>query len=403
MGIFTEKITNNSVFSDLDVLIVSLNRAKGMCQLDADLMDNWDRADAITQYALRVLNESDPLLLSLTTLNNLSTIFQQSNSELQAFVGNSNPAHWVNIQNNLDGAIYNLATIPQQTTAGVEEMLRISTNYRAAVNGLLESVNKEGENVRRMQSDLQSRISEAAAEVINQKQRIDNAIASFQQQFLEAQQARQNEYLAERERRDTVENESTDAWADAHSKLVGRLESKTDKLIGEIDERKQHAQKLVGIIANTGMAYGFQKTANDERLEANTWKKVAAAALVVWIVVGCVFFALTYDKDLTLAAVARQFLISTPFVLLSGFAALQVSRHQKNERSLRQAELEIASIDPFLSTLSDEDRNAVKREFATRYFGQRESEPKQKEASPSNLIELAGALSKAVQELAKKD
>jgi hypothetical protein len=77
---------------------------------------------------------------------------------------------------------------------------------------------------------------------------------------------------------------------------------------------------------------------------------------------------------------------------------MQVSRHQKNERGLRQAELEIASLDPFLATLDDKDRNEVKKEFASRYFGQREAEAKNENPDPK-LLDLAGSLVKALQDM----
>ena len=161
---------------------------------------------------------------------------------------------------------------------------------------------------------------------------------------------------------------------------------------------KAHAQKLIGIITDTGMAHGYQKTANEERSRAALWKGVASSSLVLWITVGVVFFYFTYDKDLTWATVARQTLISMPFILLAGFAALQVTRHQKNERRFRQAELELASIDPFLATLEDGERNQVKREFAVRYFGQLDADSKHDGASPK-LLDLAGSLAKTLHEM----
>lgn len=403
MGALIETIENHPVYKELKELSGMLEMAKGLCKESSDLADQWDRSNSIASYAHRLLDSADPFLIPFSTLNNLSSAFAQAKAEISAFVGNSNAAHWQNIQSHLDSALLNLVSIPAQSAPGIEQMRISAENYRSTISHLLDSIRADGDGVSRAQAELQNKINDATAEVQNQKQRIDNAIATFQQQFSEAQQARQNEFTAEKERRDNAETKAAEAAANTHAELIKDLNSKAANLLSEIEERKQHVQKLVGIIANTGMAYGFQKTANDERSAARLWQIVAACSLAIWIIAGCVFFALTYDKDLTLTAVARQFMISTPFVLLSGFAALQVSRHQRNERSMRQAELEIASIDPFLSTLSDEDRNAVKREFATRYFGQREVEPKQADAPPSNLVEVASTLAKLAQELVKKN
>lgn len=403
MGILTEKIENNQVFRELDELESMLGLAKDRCQEDEGLIEYWGRSSSIVRYARKILTEADTMLISLSALNSLNTSFQSAKSEISLFIGNGNPGHWDNVQIHLDSALSHLSVIPAQTVSGIEDMRKSAEEYRSSINVLLNKIKSDVGNLVKLQGDLQSKINDAAGEVVTQKQRIDNAIAGFQQQFSEAQQIRQNEYSLEKTQRQADELKAAEYATIEHETLVKNLNSTAAELLEVLEDRKDHAQKLVGIIANTGMAFGFQKTANDERDAARTWKVVAACSLGVWIVVGCIFFALTYDKDLTLAAVARQFMISTPFVLLSGFAALQVSRHQKNERGLRQSELEIASIDPFLSTLSDEDRNMVKREFATRYFGQRETDSKQQDAPPSNLIELVGTLTKLVQELVKKE
>ena len=284
----------------------------------------------------------------------------------------------------------------------------------------MDAIKKDGDGISQMQGTLQSRITEATTEINTQKQRLDTAIATFQQQFSEAQQTRQTEFsaseqartlaatkseqarqaefdAAEKERAEASEKAAEDA-AKLHKDLVTKLEGDSKAIVDAMEKLKTHAQKVVGIISDTGMAHGYQKTANEERAEAAVWKKVAAGSLIVWIAIGVAFFMLTYDKDLTWAAVARQFLISTPFVLLAGFAAMQVSRHQKNERGLRQAELEIASLDPFLATLDDKERNEVKKEFATRYFGQREVEAKHESSDPK-LLDLATSLAKTVQDI----
>lgn len=423
MSVWIEKIEGHPVFKELEEFDQTLELSKQTCLQDKNLLDHWERAHAVVTHAQQVLNQINPLLASVGNLNNIFTPLQQARTEISNFISNNNAGHWTNAQSHLDNCLTHLAAVPLQTPDGVEGMREAASSYRSAIDQLLKGIKKDCSDTSTMQTSLQTKINEATTEITNQKQRLDTAIAAFQQQFSDSQQTRQSEFstaelarstaakksedarqsdFEEAEnRRATEETKASEAAAKTHAKLVAELQSASADILFLMEEQKKHAQKLIGIITDTGMAYGFQKNANDERKAAGTWKIVATVSLVAWIAAGCVFFALTYDKDLQLAAVARQFLLSTPFVLLSGFAALQVSRHQKNERQMRQAELEIASIDPFLATLSDEDRNAVKREFATRYFGQREVDQKHEPTNP-NLLDLVGALTKVVQELTKK-
>lgn len=423
MSQWVERIEGHQIFKELEEFDKTLELAIEPCQKERALIDHWDRAQAVVAHIRQVLGEINPLLVIPPPLNSISASLQQARTEVSSFVANNNANHWTTAQSHLDNGLSHLASIPRQTPVGIEKMREAASSYRTSIGHLLDAIKRDGDGISKTQAELQTKINEAAAEVANQKQRLDNAIATFQQQFSEAQQTRQTEFAAaelarlvaaqkseedrqsifkaSEERREEAGTKATEVATTTHAGLVAKLKTDAETILAIMEGQKKHAQKVVGIISDTGMAHGFQKTANEEREESSIWKRAAALSLIAWIIIGGVFFALTYDKDLTLAAVARQFLLSTPFVLLAGFAALQVSRHQKNERRMRQAELEIASIDPFLATLSDDDRNAVKREFATRYFGQREVDQKQEPTDPK-LLDLAGSLAKIVQEFAKK-
>lgn len=422
MSQWAERMRSHQVFIELSEIDKALELAKDACSNLNDLMfiEQWNRSNAVVTHIKTVLDQADPLLVVAGNLNNLSSYLQQARNEINNFVSNKNSGHWNNAHSHLDNCLTQLVAIPRQNVVGIENMRDSAAGYHLAVSGWMDELKKDVDSSSSLQEVLQSRISEATAEINTQKQRLDTAIATFQQQFSEAQQTRQTEFsaseqarsqsaanfeqtrqtefiAAEKKRLETSESAAEEADK-CHKELVAQLEGNSKAITDAMEKLKTHAQKLVGIISDTGMAHGYQKTANEERTEAAVWKKVAACALIVWIMIGVVFFLLTYDKDLTWAAVARQFLISTPFVLLAGFAAMQVSLHQKNERRLRQAELEIASLDPFLATLEDKERNEVKKEFATRYFGQREIETKHESPDPK-LLDLAGALTKMVQEI----
>lgn len=422
MSQILERINGHQVFFDIEEFSKVLELAREACSQDPILLDNWDRANAVARHNRRSLDQIDPLLVVGSTLANLSSYLQQARAEIDSFSSNGNIGHWSNAQAYLDNSLTQVSSLPRQTLEGIDGMREAASSFRSAVGSWLEAIRKDTDGISQMQGTLQARISEATAEINSQKQRLDTAIAAFQQQFSDAQQAKQTEFAAqelaraqvaarsEQDRQEAFttatalraesEREAASEAAKAHAALVAKLNEDTAAIVSAMETQKGYAQKLIGIITDTGMAYGYQKTANEERDRAALWKGVAFWSLVAWIVIGVGFFYFTFDKDLTWATVVRQLLISTPFILLAGFAALQVSRHQKNERGLRQAELELASIDPFLATLTDEDRNSVKREFATRYFGHRETDHRP-EKDDFKITERFLELAKIVQEIRK--
>ena len=423
MSQWIERIESHGIFKTLDELEHLMEMSSDPNQQELFIIEAWDRAKAVVLYARQTIAQADPLLIPPVALANIQNTLNQTKAEIESWVLNKNFGHWSNAHSHLDVCLVHLASLPRQTPEGIEGMGRAASEYRTSVSGLYAAVSADSKDMSKKQFDLQEKINEANIEVGNQKQRLDTAIATFQQQFSDSQQTQHGEFTSAEQTRATIAQKAEEARqatfdeakklraeedervaesaAQGHKNLVDELHSNAKGNIDFIETQKEHAQKLVGIITNTGMAHGFQKTANEERKQAQIWSGVAVVSMSVWIITGCVFFAFTYDKDITFASVLRQFLISTPFVLLSGFSAMRVSQHQKNERLMRQSELEIASIDLFLATLSDTDRNEVKREFATRYFGQRESNEKS-EPIPSNIIDLTGALVKVIQELTKK-
>lgn len=420
MSQWVERIRNHQVFSELDTFEKVLEAAKESCLADPTCIDHWDRANAVIKHIKMMLRDADPLLVVSDHLSHLSTYLQQARSEVSNFSANKNVGHWTNAHAALDNSLSQAATISHRSVSSASALKESAADYREVVGGWMDKMKNDYDGISALQQALEGRITETTNEVDTQKQRLDTAIATFQQQFSDAQQNRQTEFSTsennraqlatnnekkrqavfekKQEERDERAEEAAALATAGHGQLIRDLTDNSKSTLDELAELKAHAQKIVGIISDTGMAHGYQKTANQERYRSIAWSVVAALSLIAWIFFGIRFFYLTYDQTLTWYAIARQILISTPFILLSGFAAMQVSLHQKNEQRLRQAELEIASLDPFLATLDDKERNEVKKEFASRYFGQREVEAKNESAEPK-LIDVLDSLVKTLHEM----
>lgn len=398
MSQWIERIQGHAVFKELADLEQSLESSREAAQADSTTFDAWERIERVAKFIRAFLSDIDPLLVPLSHLSNAHSQLQQVRNQLNSFAGNRNVGHLNEANNQLDNVLSYLGSIPRLDMAvSTQELGEAASSYKKSIGGLVRSLEKQLVAVVTEKNSLQNKLQELTAEVAAQKQRADNVIAQMQQQFSAAQEARQSEAtsletkrsnefeVAEEERAQESEealasqgknfSEFLTASKAQHDALRDDLSSQGKSLIAALETQKSHAEKVVGIISTEAVAHGYGKTANEERDAAKLWRIVAVTALVVWIVAGVVFFGLTYDKDLSLSALARQFLISTPFVLLAGFAALQVSKHQRAERINRQQELEIAAIDPYLATFDGDTRNEVKRALAEKLFGQRDAEP----------------------------
>lgn len=420
MSQWIERIQGHPLFKELSDLEQSLEGAREAAQADTTSFEAWERIERIAKFARSFLSDVDPLLVPPSHLTNSQGQIQQARGQVNYFASNRNIAHLNEANNQLDNVLTYFGSIPRLDKASsVAELGDATAAYKKSVGGLVRSFEKQLSGLTTEKDALLIKIQELTAEVATQKQRADSVIGQMQQQFSTAQETRQAEaanHEAKRtsefdtaeetraEESDSAKNQRDKDFADflttskvAHESLQEGLTNNSKSLIQSLEEQKKHAEKVVGIISTEAVAHGYGKTANEERDAAKMWRWIAVGALICWIVAGVVFFALTYEKELSLSALARQFLISTPFVLLAGFAALQVSKHQRAERTNRQQELEIAAIDPYLATFDDTTRKEVKRALADKLFGQKEVESAKGDSK--QMLDTVSETLKAVKQL----
>jgi hypothetical protein len=158
-------------------------------------------------------------------------------------------------------------------------------------------------------------------------------------------------------------NEGAAAW-DRSAADVARVR------IEALDAKKAEAEKLVGVIANTGMTGGYQRVANIEMWAARVWQGFALLAMVGLIAFAIYAAVHTTDPDFKWPLFAGRAIVAAACGILATYAARQSKRHLDVERRSRKIELELASIDPYLASLPDDKRIEVKRLLAERFFGQ---------------------------------
>ena len=420
MNRWIERIQGHVLFKELSELEKYLESSRQAAQADSTAFDAWERIERIAKFIRTFLSDVDPLLINPSHLSNAHGQMQQARNQLNNFASNRNVSHLNEANNHLDNVLSYLSNIPRlDKSAAVQELGEAASSYKKSIGGLVQALEKKLSGVVEEKNSLQQKIKELTTEVAAQKNRADNVIAQIQQQFLATQEARQTKSTALEKKRSNEFEEAEEARAEEskqahaareknfhdylalaknqHDALREELSTNSKTLINALENQKAHAEKIVGIISTEAVAHGYGKTANEERYSAKLWKMAAVTALVFWIVFGLLFFYMTYDKELSLSALARQFLISTPFVLLAGFSALQVSKHQRAERINRQQELEISAIDPYLATFDDETRNEVKRTLAEKIFGHRENEPVKGDSK--SMLETMSEIAKTVKQL----
>lgn len=207
-------------------------------------------------------------------------------------------------------------------------------------------------------------------------------MSDWKNQFSDAQEVNQNEYnVAHQQRDETFKkflkmNEQT--AKSAVDKLVlerdAQLEAvlddaktalgKSKKVENEISQLHQLAALKSTTIAHANIAY-------EERKQAGRWRLIGVTFIIiaaVWLVIAAMT---TFTIESPTKSVYLYFSVaSVGGVLLfgAGYGTQQSNRHRNNEIRNRNIALKLATFEPFISSLTDNDKIELRKQFSKQLF-----------------------------------
>ncbi|WP_162598429.1 hypothetical protein [Vibrio rumoiensis] len=137
-----------------------------------------------------------------------------------------------------------------------------------------------------------------------------------------------------------------------------------------------------------GVEFGgnYQNIANTEKSAADIWRRIALGLMIgMVLIIGITIFisaANGFDWKLALFRIGAAFVLAIP----AAYAAKESAKHRALENHNRRAELELASLDPYLEKLPEETRNKVKEELTKQFFGLNNTQEKGEETVSNKAI-----------------
>ncbi len=336
-------------------------------------------------------------------LNALSNIF---NSFLQ------NAGQWQQLNNQIDQVLAVLVYFPIMVadTAAIQYTATLADFMKFRDQAIKQAEDRAAKMEDRVKaldisvSTADARVKDIQSQVIQEKSRLDPIITAAQGQIAKLMEAEQSHFSdAEKQRtKITTENEAKrDAEHKARltelstkfeqmvavnqktiSELIESSRKTTDVAVADLSTQLKEAKKIVGLIANTGMAGHYQIIANREWRWMNymRWTAggffVAAIAAIVFLIVAVHSPQIDWEM-----VVFRSALVAV--VLIPAFYfARESARHSRREAHNRRIELELSALRPFIEGLPEKEAQEIIKKKADQYFGQ---EP-QEERDEANLL-----------------
>ena len=385
-----ERITNHDSYTKIQ-RIIQLLESITVDDFPAEQVSMLERLSETFYILKEGLDRVDPWLLSQSTLQNMNGDITNIINHLTTYTNQKNVQHLNNAIAHLERVIplfsQVMVTRSSEDIEGVRESV---ISFRKSIGQHLGNVEKQSTATEQALETNKEKLKDLTDSIETQKGRNDSVISDFQDQFLKGQTER-NERLEEligktkSEFNDFISNSNTEFEEKQneqqleHSSRLKETEEKSDEQMAQheklfteefdnIKKMNMEAEKIVGIISMKGLASGYQKIANDEGRKAFWWNMGSIASILSLIAFG-VIFLLLHEGTMEWTTLISRVVLSGIGLTLFTYCAKQSSNYRIEERRNRKIELELASLDPYLKDLGDDQQREVKQSLVNKYFG----------------------------------
>lgn len=413
---FIDRIRAHQVNNSAQVLAETLQQSRGELPDDAEAVLAHERLTQIVSLLQRLLREADANLLVPGNLDAIHQYISNVLGEVRNFASTRNASHLYTANTYADSIVSQFPAFPRPLSAvDLGELTQTVNAARSNLTDTIANMAARYSTTRAELDGLTQRVGELTAEIDKQKARLDTAIVQYQEQFSRSEAQRLADFTAAEQKRagdaNSAAGERDNLWANEvaaiklqHKEQVDAAKLAADTLMGELEERKQEATRIVGIISENGLVHGYRKVADAEAKSAENWHKVAAGAMIALILFALfAFWGTIHGETVNWGVFAARAFVAAAIGILAAYAARLAGEHRDNERRNRRLELELAALDPFLAPLPEEKRLEVKRQMADKLFGQVDVAPaKADRQTTGSVADVAVLLAETVRDVVKK-
>lgn len=299
--------------------------------------------------------------------------------------------------NNINNAESGLKLAISQSTMLPLDFDRIEFNHSNSISKLeqlfldsslkIESFNKksneDSEQLEILIENQKKQISSINEIISKSKTDLELIQDSFEKRFRSLQELNNDSF-----------NEDRNKYTQSFKTLFDKSETEVLGYLEKLKIKETEASNLLNVIGNIGVTGNYQKVANAHQYSANLFRYISFGIMIVLsILLICAIWDIKSESFDWHRAIIR-ILVSTIFIYPAAYAAKESAKHRKLENYNRKAELELASINPFIELLSDQKKQEIKEKLVDKFFGnsrdliEDHSINKSEEISPNMLEQI---------------
>lgn len=358
------------------------------------------------------------IICNPTYLNNISSYLSSIQSYVNSDITSPSSTYYTNIPSQLDNIVAQLPYIPTTDKTDIKQSLnQIISVYKRQNENIIEKIKQEKDGLEKEVSTLKQKITSLETQVNNKEQELTTLSEGFKQQFTSSQN------LRDQTARTKLDN-TLQLWDEAgrkYSKQIKNTEEEIQKKFDEkyedlkqqtvsiiryMEERQEEIKKIYGLVGDMVSCGEYKKYANVEHRTANImfWTSFGlfcTAALIMIIATICELFN---ENDFSWWTVLTRLPIALVILLPAFYTAIEARKRRNQELTLRDFEIKIANIDPYLKNIdfAESEREAtgqtisegcktardLKIELAKEFFSLKQVKDTDNIVIPKDMIEL---------------
>lgn len=350
---------------DLITPINTLKESLEKVQLNEQNAATYERLKVLISILENRTNGLGVIVCNPTYLNNIASYLSSIQNYVNSDIANSSSGAYRNLSGQMDNIIAQLPYIPATEKSDIKQSLnQIINTYKKQNENIIEKIKQEKNDLEKDVSSLKQKVSTLEQQINNKEQELTTLSESFKQQFTSSQNQRDQ---SARERL----NNTLLLWDEAGKKYSEQikesedniqkkfdekyedLKQQTNSIVAYMEERQEEIKKIYGLIGDMVSCGEYKKYANDEHKAANKlfWTSfclfcIAAVAMIVATI--CELFN---EGDFSWWTVLTRLPIALVILLPAFYTAIEARKRRNQEIALRDFEIKIANIDPYLKNI----------------------------------------------------
>lgn len=317
-----------------------------------------------------------PDLVQQTELDALSNELNAGITQVNSYVGNNNVGHLNNATNNFNAAINRIKNFPIPVAKADFNFSRKIADFEKTAKSKYKSLEKDKDalktEIEKFKIDLTTKESEIQRllKLIEGKEtEIKNLNSTFQTNFNNIKSEHNQNFENDKKTYRSEIDKAKEKFREEIDELKESIDIDTTETVKQLNTKLTEAKTLVNLIGNVGVTGNYQNIADSHKKSADFWRFMAIvfmaifSILLVWTIID--LSAEGFDWTKSLIRIIAAAALSYP----ATYAARESSKHRKLETINRNAELELASINPFIEGLADDKKQVIKEKLVEKYFG----------------------------------